>query len=174
MDILLYPDPRLRAKNAPVTSFDEELATTTRAMFDLMYQTGGVGLAAPQVGVNLRMLVYNSTGKAAEAEHEHVLCNPKLVFKTRDQEAGEEGCLSFPDIRGQVTRPMRVKVEAQDLRGEPMTLELEDWEARIFLHEFDHLEGILFIDRMSPVSKAQAKGALQDMVEHYRETQGSS
>ena len=174
MDILLYPDPRLRAKNAPVTSFDATLEQITRDMFEAMYRTGGVGLAAPQVGVNLRLLVYNAAGKAAEKEQEHVLCNPKLVFKSREQEPGEEGCLSFPDIRGQVTRPIRVKVTAQNLQGEPMELELEDWDARIFLHEFDHLEGILFIDRMSPVSKSQAKGQLQDMVEHYRETQDAS
>lgn len=174
MDILHYPDPRLRAKNTAVTAFDEELAQTAREMFEVMYRTGGVGLAAPQVGINKKLLVYNPTGRAGESDAEIVLCNPKLVSKSRDQEPGEEGCLSFPDIRGQVTRPVRVKIEAQDLHGEPLELELEDWDARIFLHEFDHLEGILFIDRMSPVSKAQAKGQLEDLVAVYREAQGTA
>jgi len=169
MDIVIYPDPRLRKKNAPVTTFDATLATTVRAMFDAMYDTSGVGLAAPQVGLNMRLLVYNPSGKAEQEEAEVVLCNPKLVHKSKDTESGEEGCLSFPEVNGQVIRPLQVKIEAQDLLGKSFELELEDWEARIFQHELDHLDGILFIDRMTPASRSQAKPALEDLVYDYKQ-----
>mgnify|MGYP002639818594 CR=1 FL=1 len=170
MDIVIYPDPRLRKKNAPVTAFDERLATDVREMFDTMYATSGVGLAAPQVGLNIRLLVYNPSGKAEHPEEEVVLCNPKMVFKSKDTESGEEGCLSFPDVNGQVVRPLVVKIEAQNLQGETFELELEDWDARIFQHELDHLDGILFIDRMTPVSKSQAKPALEDLIYDYKQS----
>jgi len=174
MDIVLYPDPRLRAKNALVTNFDEELAVTTREMFKLMYATKGVGLAAPQVGLNVRLMVYNPSGSEKKAEDEVVLCNPKIAWKSKDKEDGQEGCLSFLDICGQVTRPISIRVEAQGLAGEPVQVELEEWEARIFQHELDHLDGILFIDRMSPASKSLVKGDLEDMVQEYKDQLASS
>ncbi|HEX9794337.1 MAG TPA: peptide deformylase [Planctomycetota bacterium] len=163
MEIVLYPDPRLRRKNAPVEAFDAELARLARAMFDAMYRTRGVGLAAPQVGVNLRLLVYNPTGDPEQPEAEVVLCNPRLAWKARSKETGEEGCLSFPSIYAQVERPVAAKVEARDLLGEPVELPLEDWEARVFQHEFDHLDGILFIDRMSPADRLRIKTQLEDL-----------
>lgn len=170
MDIVLFPDPRLRAKNAPVEQFGPELETLARDMFEIMYRTEGVGLAAPQVGVNVRLLVYNPSGQAAEADQERVLCNPRIAWKSKDKEPGREGCLSFPEIYGQIERPMKARISAQDLRGEEFEIELEDWEARIFLHEFDHLDGILFIDRMTQADKAIAKPALTDLAEEYRES----
>ncbi|MDA1259825.1 MAG: peptide deformylase [Planctomycetota bacterium] len=174
MDVVLYPDPRLRAKNAPVEVFDAELAATARAMFEAMYRTEGVGLAAPQVGINRRLLVYNPTGKAEEADLEIVLCNPKIAWKSRVIEPGREGCLSFPAIYGQIDRPIAVKIEAQGLDGAPVTLELEDWDARIFLHEFDHLDGVLFTDRMTPADKTRNAPALEELVDRYREKLASS
>lgn len=170
MDIVLYPDPRLRAKNAPVERFDAALEKLAREMFEAMYRTEGVGLAAPQVGVNLRLLVYNPTGKASEGDQERVLCNPRIAWKSKDKEVGQEGCLSFPEIYGQIERPLKARISAQDLRGEDFEIELEDWEARIFLHEFDHLDGILFIDRMTPADKALAKPLLAELTEQYRES----
>lgn len=174
MDIVIYPDPRLRKKNAPVTSFDESLATNVREMFDAMYATGGVGLAAPQVGLNIRLLVYNPSGKSDQPDQEVVLCNPKMVFKSKDSESGEEGCLSFPEVLGHVIRPMNVKIDAQNLEGDTFELELEGWDARIFQHELDHLDGILFIDRMTPASKSQAKPALEDLVYDYKQALADS
>lgn len=174
MDIVIYPDPRLRRKNALVTTFDASLETTARDMFGLMYETSGVGLAAPQVGLNVRLLVYNPSGKPEESEQEVVLCNPKLVRKSRDKEDGQEGCLSFPDITGQVERPLHITIAAQDLGGEAFELELEDWAARIFLHELDHLDGILFIDRMTPASRSQAKGQIEDLVLEYKQSLADS
>ncbi len=174
MDIVVYPDPRLRAKNAPVTDFDEELAATSRSMFELMYATAGVGLAAPQVGINKRLMVYNPEGGQDHPETEVVLCNPKIAWKSKDKESAEEGCLSFPEVLGQVTRPLKIRVTAQSLTGEDIELEIEGWEARIFQHELDHLDGILFIDRMSLASKSQAKPALEDMIQEYKDQLASS
>lgn len=167
MEILIYPDPRLRRPCEPVEAFDEELAATAREMFEVMYRTKGVGLAAPQVGLSKRLLVYNSEGDPKQPELEQVLCNPRIVRKSRDKELGEEGCLSFPGIFGSVERPVFVAVEATDLRGNPVTLELKDWDARIFLHELDHLEGVLFTDRMTPASKTRIAGKLKELESEY-------
>lgn len=169
MDVVLYPDPRLRAPNAPVAAFDAELAATARAMFETMYRTEGVGLAAPQVGINRRLLVYNPTGQAAEPAREMVLCNPRIAAKARVTEPGREGCLSFPGIHGEILRPVSVRVEAQGLHGEPVALELEGWDARIFLHEFDHLDGVLFIDRMTPTDRQRNRAALEELAARFRE-----
>ena len=167
MDIVLYPDPRLRAKNKAIDSFDDALAKTARDMFALMYATKGVGLAAPQVGLNVKLLVFNAAGDAENSEGEIVLCNPTIKSKSKDKESAEEGCLSFPQIFGNVMRHVSIVIEAQNLQGETFELELENWQARIFQHENDHLEGMLFIDRMTPASKAMAKNYLTDMREDY-------
>ena len=167
MDIVLYPDPRLRAKNKAIDSFDDALAKTAREMFALMYDTKGVGLAAPQVGLNIKLLVFNATGDSENPESEIVLCNPTIKSKSKDKESAEEGCLSFPQIFGNVMRHVSIGIEAQNLQGEIFEIELEDWQARIFQHENDHLEGMLFIDRMTPASKAMAKNNLAEMREDY-------
>ena len=167
MDIVLYPDPRLRAKNKAIDSFDDALAKTAREMFALMYDTKGVGLAAPQVGLNIKLLVFNATGDPENSESEIVLCNPTIKSKSKDKESAEEGCLSFPQIFGNVMRHVSIGIEAQNLQGEIFEIELEDWQARIFQHENDHLEGMLFIDRMTPASKAMAKNNLAEMREDY-------
>jgi peptide deformylase len=167
MDIVLYPDPRLRAKNKAVDSFDESLAKTVRDMFDLMYSQKGVGLAAPQVGLNIKLLVFNATGNADDNESEIVLCNPVIKSKSKDKELAEEGCLSFPEILGSVMRHQSIVIEAQNLQGKTFELELEEWQARIFQHENDHIDGMLFIDRMTPASKALIKNDLLFMREEY-------
>jgi len=167
MDILLYPDPRLRRTNAPVEDFGPPLERAVREMFHLMYATKGVGLAAPQVGLSSRMLVYNPEGDPQEAGEERVLCNPRILGKSRDKEVAEEGCLSFPGIYVQVERSVEVAVEAQDLHGQPFRLELSGWGARIFLHEFDHLDGILFIDRITPGDKVRIKAALEELRDRF-------
>ncbi len=168
MDIVLYPDPRLRKRNAPVEVFDEALAATAREMFQVMYRTKGVGLAAPQVGLNVQLLVYNPEGDAEKPEGETVLCNPRIVRRAKDKEFEEEGCLSFPGVYAQVQRPAAVVVEAQDLQGERFTLELDGWEGRIFQHEFDHLDGILFTDRLTPANKTLVKGQLEELEAAYQ------
>ena len=169
MDILQYPDPRLRAPNAPIVEFTPELAKISAAMFEAMYRTDGVGLAGPQVGINLKLLVFNPGGDSASSETEVVLCNPKIVSRSRETESGEEGCLSFPEINAQVVRPITSIVEAQDIEGNGITLELEGWASRIFQHEYDHLEGVLLVDRMSPADKVRNKHVLQDLVARYQD-----
>lgn len=174
MDVVLYPDPRLRAENAPIEVFDEELKALARAMFDAMYRTGGVGLAAPQVGVNKRLLVYNPEGEVDARDSEVVLCNPRYVRKAKDTVTGEEGCLSFPGIYAKVLRHTAVVIEAEDLEGRTFQLELDDWDARIFQHEYDHLEGVLFIDRFSPSDKTRLRGALRDLEQSWQESLADS
>ena len=168
MDIVLYPNPTLRAKNKDIEKFDDELKSIAQEMFETMYATKGVGLAAPQVGLNKKLLVFNASGDKERSEQEFVLCNPKIIQKSKKKELGDEGCLSFPEIYGSVNRHLSIKVQAQDLEGHAFDLEFEGWEARIFQHEFDHIDGILFIDRMTPTSKELIKHDLEYLRENLR------
>lgn len=161
MEVLLYPHLKLRAANLTVTDFDDNLASFATELFQVMYETDGIGLAAPQVGVNVRVMVYNPTGEASEKDQEVVLVNPRYVNKSKGQTLFEEGCLSFPEIMGDVKRPKSIVVEAQDLKGDTFRLELEGLEARIFQHEYDHLEGVLFHDRMHPNVLKEVTAKLQ-------------
>ncbi|CAI5982279.1 unnamed protein product [Closterium sp. NIES-64] len=149
LDIVLYPDPRLRAPNKRVNVFDESLQKLVAEMFDVMYRTEGVGLSAPQVGVNVRLMVYNPVGERGKGV-EMVLVNPRIVKYAKARDVIEEGCLSFPKIYADVERPMGVKVDAQDINGRKFSISLKEWQARIFQHEYDHLEGTLYFDRMTP------------------------
>jgi peptide deformylase len=169
MEIVLYPDPRLRAKNAPITSFDDELKQLARGMLDLMYETKGVGLAAPQVGVNRRLMVFNAEGDPEKPEFETILCNPRVVRKAKSKVSAEEGCLSFPGIYAQVERPEDIVILAQDVNGDEFEMALDDWAARVFQHEFDHLEGVLFIDRFTPSDKMRLKPVLKGLEFDYKE-----
>ncbi len=171
MDIILYPDPRLRARNLPITSFDAALRETTEEMFELMYKSQGVGLAAPQVGLNIRLMVFNPGEKEGEEAKEIVLCNPKITAKSKDKEFGDEGCLSFPEISGSIARHIFVRVEAQGLDGEKIELELRNWDARVFQHEFDHLEGLVFVERMTAADKTVAKPILEGLRADWANTQ---
>lgn len=163
MEVLLYPDPRLRRPNAPVERFDAALAALARDMLEVMYRTKGVGLSAPQVGVNLRLLVLNRSGDPAQPDGERIFCNPRVLWRSREKEWGEEGCLSFPGIYARVERPVAVRAAVVDLRGEPQTVELRNWEARIFQHELDHLEGVLLADRLTPSDRVRLKAQLEEL-----------
>ena len=151
-DIVKWGDPRLVAPNAPVTAFDGELAAFVRDLFDTCWAAPGYGLAAPQVGVNLRVAIVDVTvGK--EPSQRIVLVNPRLVSaegKVRD----EEGCLSLPDLQDVVERPDRVTVEAQDESGAARLLDADGLLARAFCHEIDHLDSHLFVDRLSPLKRS--------------------
>ncbi|KAK9795524.1 hypothetical protein WJX73_007885 [Symbiochloris irregularis] len=149
LSILKYPDPRLRAANGRITVFDHVLEKFAADLFDCMYRgDDGVGLAAPQVGVNVRLMVFNETGKRG-AKEELVLVNPKIVSTNKQNSWYEEGCLSFPKIFADVERPTQVKVKAQALDGSKFTVTLTGFNARIFQHEYDHLQGVLYHDRMT-------------------------
>lgn len=151
VQIVLYPDPRLRAPNARVKLPAKGLEELARQMFKVMYMDDGVGLAAPQVGVNIQMMVFNPEGMAARGDksQEMVLVNPEIIKRSKKTIVNEEGCLSFPRILGDVERPAAVKIKAQGLKGEKIELKLDGWVSRIFQHEFDHLQGVLFFERMA-------------------------
>lgn len=135
--IVYYPHPALRRENAEVTKEelkDGSIQKLSKDMFKYMYEAEGVGLAAPQVGVNKRLMVYNPTGDKKRWLDEVVLVNPKIVEFSEAKETDIEGCLSFPDMSGEVERSKWIKVEATNLRGKKIKRKYEGWEARIFQH----------------------------------------
>ncbi|KAI3438535.1 hypothetical protein D9Q98_000963 [Chlorella vulgaris] len=148
LGVLPYPDPRLRAPNSRIGCFDDDLRRLAEEMFEVMYKDEGVGLAAPQVGVNVRLMVFNEAGEKGQGD-EIVLVNPQIINSGKMTNLFEEGCLSFPNIYADVERPSKVKVKAQDLNGKKFTISLSGFPARIFQHEYDHLDGTLFHDRMA-------------------------
>lgn len=146
LPIRLIPDPVLRVRCPEITEFDDDLAKLVADMTETMYAAPGVGLAAPQIGVEARVFVVDvSVGKESGALKTFV--NPRIV-EEKGQDVDYEGCLSIPDISEKVTRPRWIRVEAQDVHGEPFSLETEDFEARAVCHELDHLDGVLFIDHL--------------------------
>jgi peptide deformylase len=165
MNIVTYPDPILLKKTTPVMGGDAELEATVREMFSLMYQLKGVGLAAPQVGLSVRLLVLNPTGNP---EQERVLVNPRIL-KRRDRIRGDEGCLSFPGIFIEVERSRFIEVEARDEKFEPIRFEARDFEARIIQHELDHLDNVLLIHRMSETDRIRLRSQLRELEEKYRQ-----
>jgi peptide deformylase len=140
-----YPDPALRRKAEPIAVVTDEVRAVAARMFDLMREAKGVGLAAPQVGLSWRMFVVNATGEPGD---DHVFINPTLSEPTRTQSGAEEGCLSLPDIRAQIMRPEGITIDAIGLDGERIQQTSDDFPARVWQHEFDHLEGILILDKM--------------------------
>lgn len=137
----------LREEAAPVTEFDDELRTLLASMYETMDAALGVGLAANQVGVARRVAVIDAEGQR------FAMINPAIVERGATRSAAEEGCLSIPDIYGEVTRPDAVTLEAQDAEGKTFRLELTGLPARAVQHEIDHLNGILFIDYLSPLKR---------------------
>ena len=166
--IVTYPDPGLLKKCAPVKpdEFGESLTDLAQRMLEIMKANKGVGLAAPQVGVNRRLFVCNPTGEAGD---DHIYVNPVLSDLTGSVE-GEEGCLSLPEIRVLVRRAKRCRISAQDIHGEPVEAEAEDLLARIWQHENDHLDGRLILDRMNAAEKIANKRLISQLEEGYRKT----
>jgi peptide deformylase len=151
-------DPVLRAKALPVQRFDAQLTAEVQRMGSLMDDALGIGLAATQIGVLHRLLVY----RADSEQPLRALANPVLQWQSEETEAAEEGCLSIPGVHVEVQRPARIRVSAQDETGAHVEIEAEGLEARVIQHEIDHLDGILIIDR---VSKEQRKQAMREMRE---------
>ncbi|MFQ5738804.1 MAG: peptide deformylase [Acidobacteriota bacterium] len=160
-EILKYGAPELAKKSAPVTDFDSDLRVLAEDMLETMYAAPGVGLAAPQVGVNLRMTVIDIAGHRNE-EDPLILVNPRIVGEEGSQK-GEEGCLSIPDFTAVVERPYRVNVTAQDLEGHFLELDSTELLARVLCHEIDHLEGILYLDRISPLRRDLIKRKIRKL-----------
>lgn len=166
--LTLYPDPVLRKIAAPVPAFDEGLRATVEAMFELMYRSNGVGLAAPQVGLNQRILVLNPSGEREQKDQELALVNVTILDRSGAPSTYEEGCLSFPQIYAEVRRPERCKVRAFTPDGRELEREFDGFTSRVIQHEYDHLEGVLLVDRMSLADKQRHKAALEELVERYK------
>ena len=153
-----YGDPVLRSRARPVEEFDGALADEVRRMDDIMHDALGIGLAATQVGVMHRLLVYRVEPDAPLG----VLVNPELEWAGDECETMEEGCLSLPGVGVDVERAVHVRVRAQDERGERLTVEASGLEARVIQHEIDHLDGVLILDRTSRDHRKQAMRALRE------------
>ena len=167
LPIITYPNPILKKIAKPVTEFNEELETLVSDMAETMYDAPGVGLAAPQVGASLQLAVVN-IAKEDEKNKVLVLINPKIV-KGEGEEADEEGCLSVLEYTAKVKRHTKIWVEAQDIKGDEIAFEAEDFFARVIQHELDHLEGILFIDRISSLKRSLYKKKIKKILKKKKE-----
>ncbi len=163
--IVTYPHPVLRKKAQPVTDFGPELQQLIDDMFETMRAAAGVGLAAPQVNVPLRVIVVEYAQDEHARPERYAVVNPRIVYVSPETEMGTEGCLSIPGVFGDVLRPRSVVVRGQDRFGKPLNLRLHGWLARIFQHEIDHLNGILFIDKAVRVWRESQQPAPQEAVE---------
>ncbi|MGB6192802.1 MAG: peptide deformylase [Terracidiphilus sp.] len=151
LTIVKYPEPVLQQPGEPVTDFDAELRKFVADMFETMYTSQGIGLAAQQVGVAKRITVIDlSQGK--DPEQKLVLINPEIIHREGKQYE-EEGCLSFPEIREKISRAAKVSIRAQNEHGKWFEMDGDELLARAFQHEIDHLDGVLFIFRMSPLKR---------------------
>ena len=163
LKIILWPDPRLRKMSVDVEKFDENLRELSLRMLELMRESRGVGLAAPQVGLNIRMFVMNPTGQPAD---DRVYVNPVLTEAT-GEEAGEEGCLSLPQINAEILRHKTLHMEAKNVEGQPISETESGYLARIWQHEFDHLNGTLILDRMGETARMGFRKNLRELEDKY-------
>ena len=157
LKIIYYPDPRLKRMSARVEQFDDRLKALAQRMLQLMRESRGVGLAAPQVGENLRLFVMNHSGNP---DDDRVYANPILS-------EAEEGCLSLPEVNVRIVRDKTIRIDAKDLEGQPFSQTATGYLARIWQHEIDHLNGILLTDRMGPVQKMINRKVLRELEEDY-------
>jgi peptide deformylase len=162
LEIRKYGDPVLRQRAETVTMFDEKLARLAADMMETMAAANGVGLAGNQVGVLKRIFVadtasFELTGKKI------AVVNPEIVFRSSEEAIEEEGCLSVPGVYTEVRRPKKIKLAGQNLKGEKMELDAEEMIARVFCHETDHLNGVLFIDHLSALERDLLKGKLSEL-----------
>lgn len=168
--IVTYPHPALRYESRPVTEIDDRLRRNVRAMFDLMYEAKGIGLAANQVAIPLRFFVLNLAADPEQKDQERVFINPEIVKRHSSDEA-EEGCLSFPGLYFKVKRPKKVRVRAYDLDGQEVMVEADELLARALQHETDHLLGRLFVDLLDPTLEAGVNGKIREIETLYRDEQ---
>lgn len=169
-ELIFYPDPRLRKVSIPVDDVTPELRERVHAMYPVMYAAKGIGLAAPQIGWNVRLFVMSISG---EPQDEVCLVNPELLASD-GKHSMEEGCLSLPDIRGKIERPKKVTVRARVLSerdpsidGQDVEIEADGLVARCIQHELDHLAGVLIIDLFSPAKKQAVKARLRELEERF-------
>jgi len=160
LQIVHFPDPILRAKAKAVDPADPLVRDVAHRMIDLMHEADGVGLAAPQVGLEWRLFVTNGRD---DDPIDRVFVNPELTLQRGEIESMEEGCLSLPGINVQVRRPVAARITAHDADGKPFDLDLTGFLSRVCQHEFDHLNGVLIIDRMSQIDALATRKALKEL-----------
>ena len=161
LPILKYGAPELRKVSEPVDVFNGELETIVKNMIETMYGSPGIGLAANQVGINIQLATIDlSVGQ--DPNQLIVICNPEIV-STEGEQKSEEGCLSIPDFSDTVTRPLKMVVKGVNARGEEVRYEAEELLARCFSHEIDHLNGILFVDHLSPLKRSLIRNKIKKL-----------
>lgn len=171
MQIVHYPHPALKFKSVEVQQINGTLRKVIRRMFELMYEANGIGLAANQVGLPFRFFVVNLNARPGNDDEELVFINP-VITKPKGSLVGEEGCLSLPGLYGNVHRPEKVTIEAFDLKGQGFKIELDDLQARVVQHEVDHLDGVMFTDRMHAAGDAEeVQPDLLKFDENFRKAQ---
>ncbi|MXZ13470.1 MAG: peptide deformylase [Candidatus Dadabacteria bacterium] len=152
LDILVYPDPALKRKSLPVTKFSEDVVSLLDDMAQTMRDADGVGLAAPQVGKNIRVILIDVPLPEEDKREFYELINPEIV-SSRGFQIGEEGCLSVPGFFANIRRKEHVRVSALDRRGKRFTIDADGMLSRVLQHEIDHLDGILFFDRLRKLKR---------------------
>ena len=170
MKIVHYPHPALRCQAKQISSIDKKVKLQIGEMFDLMYEAKGLGLAATHVALPFQLLVMNVSGDPEKKEHEFVYINPTLVERKGTMD-GEEGCLSFPGLFQKVRRAKTVKIHAYNLLGEKVEVVASDLASRAWQHEIDHLNGVLFVDKLGIIGKLASRCALKELEEEFKYAQ---
>lgn len=165
LSLVEFPHPALRRKTRPVARIDAPLRAAVDQMFEIMYEQQGIGLAANQVALPYRLFVVNCAGRRGDGE-EHVFLNP-VLSRPRGTAVQEEGCLSLPGVRMDVRRPQKIVIDAFTLEGEPIRMDLDGLLSRVVQHEFDHLEGRLFTDRLPDAAAIEVRDALESFAEVF-------
>lgn len=166
VQIIKYPHPTLRHKSKPLKRVDRELKQIIAEMFERMYSDQGIGLAANQVDLPYRLFVINVKGDPAEEGEAKVFINPVITRKSGSAEA-QEGCLSFPDIWAPVRRPEKIMVTAYGIDGQEFCYEMDGLYARAVQHELDHLDGVLFVDRLSEANQLEVREDLEELIREF-------
>jgi peptide deformylase len=171
LSIIPHPHPTLRVRSKPIKRVDAQLRNLVDQMLDLMYEENGVGLAANQVDLPIRLFVANPSGERGDGE-ELILLNPELQMP-KGNETQQEGCLSLPDLYGQVKRPKSIRLSAYDLKGNSIERTVDGFLARVLQHENDHLDGVMFIDRMSDEGRRELIDDIDELETDFRSKQNS-
>ncbi|MDX1640492.1 MAG: peptide deformylase [Balneolaceae bacterium] len=176
LPIVTYNDPILKKEAKPISENSEDLQELIDDMFETMYHASGVGLAAPQIGRSIQLFVMDADSITEELEDERdagpiVFINPKIIEKDEETVKMEEGCLSIPEVRDEISRPESIKISYKDRDFQDQTLEASGWLARVIQHEYDHLQGVLFLDYLSAFKQRLHKSTLRKIEKGKLETE---
>ena len=167
MELVYYPDPRLRDVSKKIAGIDQDLLDAVPQMFEIMYKARGIGLAGPQAGLGRRIVVANLSADPKNKDDEQVFINPEIVGRS-GKLLEEEGCLSLPGLAAQIPRAEKVLVRYKDLKGKTIEREAEMLESRLFQHEIDHLDGILIVDKLTPADRKQWAPLIKELEEDFK------